>query len=128
MPSNQQGVSIGLDTCIQMWRQVGRAGRSGDEGFCHLFLCDTDFRRLRSLAFAEAIDTCQVEAFLEDIFCSDHCSFSKRRSKGAEPSGAYGILEIPQLVSRLDAKEEVLETILAYLEVHHLSLVICIRH
>lgn len=99
--------------------QVGRAGRSGGEGFCHLFLCDADFRRLRSLAFADGIDACQVEALLGEVFSSDFCCHSRRKTKGLEPQGRFGIVDIPQIVSRIDAKEEVLETILSYVEVRN---------
>ena len=96
---------------------MGRAGRSGEEGWCHLFLCNTDFLRLRSLGHAEGIDCCQVEALLEEVFQTDYTSFSGRKRQGLEPQGSYGVLGIPQLGSRLDTKEEVLETVLSYVEV-----------
>lgn len=96
---------------------MGRAGRSGEEGNCHLFLSNLDFLRLRSLGHAEALDTCQVHRLLEEVFLSDFCS-SRKKSQGiVHPSGTYGILEIPELVAKLDAKEEVLETLLSYIEV-----------
>ena len=97
--------------------QVGRAGRSGEEGHCHLFLCDLDFQRLRSLGHADGIDACQVAALLQEVFCTDHCAYSKRKGQSSEGKGRFGILEIPELVLKLDMKEEVIETILSYVEV-----------
>ena len=48
--------------------QVGRAGRDGSEAYCHLFLDDADFLRLRSLAHSDGIDQDSVAAFLTAVF------------------------------------------------------------
>lgn len=53
---------------LQCWLQIGRAGRDGSEAFCHLFLDDADFVRLRSLAHSDGIDQPSVAAFLEAVF------------------------------------------------------------
>lgn len=97
---------------------MGRAGRDGQPSTCHLFLSDPDFTQLRSVAHADGIDSCQVEALLEEVFCADHAAFTKKRSAHTEGKGTYGVLEIAPLVSKLDMKEEVLETILSYIEVN----------
>lgn len=103
---------------------MGRAGRSGEEGHCHLFLCDLDFQRLRSLGHADGIDACQITVLLQEVFCTDFGAYSKKRAHASEGKGRFGILEIPELVSKLDMKEEVLETILSYIEVQAFLLLV----
>lgn len=48
--------------------QVGRAGRDGSEAQCVALLDDSDFVRLRSLAFSSVLDQAAVGAFLDAIF------------------------------------------------------------
>lgn len=82
--------------------QVGRAGRSGEEGWGHMFLSDSDFRKLRSLGHADEVDAGQVESLLRIIF---------------EPDQQYAVIPISKTVNELDMKEEVLDTLISYLEV-----------
>ncbi|KAI3428841.1 hypothetical protein D9Q98_007658 [Chlorella vulgaris] len=49
-------------------QQVGRAGRDGSEAQCVALLDDSDFVRLRSLAFSSVLDQAAVGAFLDAIF------------------------------------------------------------
>lgn len=37
-------------------QEIGRAGRDGQQAFCHLFLDVADYIRLRSLAFTDGLD------------------------------------------------------------------------
>ena len=57
--------------------QVGRAGRDGSEAYCHLFLDDADFLRLRSLAHSDGIDQDGVAAFLTAVFDQRHAATSQ---------------------------------------------------
>ena len=82
--------------------QVGRAGRSEEEAWAHLFLNDSDFRKLRSLGHSDEIDAGQVESLLKEIF---------------DPDLQYILLPISKTVNELDMKEEVLDTLISYLEV-----------
>ena len=43
-----------MATCMRH-SQIGRAGRDGREAWCHLFLDDADFRRLRSLGHSDRV-------------------------------------------------------------------------
>lgn len=63
---------------------------------------------------------------LEEVFCGDHTARSLRKNRAAtEAAGRFGVVSMPQLVQRLDIKEEVLETLLSYIEVR-LSACLCI--
>lgn len=63
-PCNKLEASISLVSLSQ----VGRAGRDGSEGRCHLFLDDADFVRLRSLAGSSSAEPRAVAAFVRLVF------------------------------------------------------------
>ena len=56
-----------------------------------------------------------MAAFLQDVF---------DESRDDEGIARYGVLGIAKLSQQLDAKEEVLETLLSYLEVWHILLMV----
>jgi hypothetical protein len=59
-----------------------------------------------------------VAVLLEEVFCGDHTARSLRKNRApTEAAGRFGVVSVPQLVQRLDIKEEVLETLLSYIEV-----------
>lgn len=101
--------------------QIGRAGRDGSESFCHLFLDDADFLRLRSLAHSDGIDATNALSFLEAVF--EHRLQQAAASWGTAARGdrdgscpVYGTVAVAQAAEQCDMKEEVMETLLSYLE------------
>ena len=68
---------------------------------------------------AELLALAQVRDLLKEVFETDHCTASKRGAEklGAEPAGRFAALGVAQLSQQLDMKEEVMETLLSYLEV-----------
>lgn len=59
-----------------------------------------------------------MASLLEEVFCGDHTAHSLRKNRApSQAGGRFGVLSAPQLVQRLDVKEEVIETILSYIEV-----------
>ena len=93
--------------------QIGRAGRDGSESFCHLFLDDADFLRLRSLAHSDGIDASNAHAFLEAVF---HGQSEPTANMAEGLMLAYGTVDVAQVAELCDMKEEVMETLLSYLE------------
>ena len=121
-----------MKLCHQLPLQIGRAGRNGSESFCHLFLDDSDFFRLRSLAHSDGIDASNARAFLEAVFehqpahLAGNTSCSRPEGQlepmaGSEDAGpsrpVFGTLAVDQVAEACDMKEEVMETLLSYLEV-----------
>lgn len=49
-------------------QEIGRAGRDGLPAFCHLFLNENDYFKLRSFAFVDSVDQVTVKKFLEALF------------------------------------------------------------
>ena len=94
--------------------QIGRAGRDGSEAYCHLFLDDADFLRLRSLAQSDGIEGSNALAFLEAVF-HQHLGFGEGDGNSSEAQ--YGTLAVAKVAEECDMKEEVMETLLSYLEV-----------
>ena len=93
--------------------QIGRAGRDGSESYCHLFLDDADFLRLRSLAHSDGIDASNAHAFLVAVF---HGQSEHAANTAESSSPAYGTVAVAQVAEQCDMKEEVMETLLSYLE------------
>ena len=104
--SNTKTVSVLL--------QIGRAGRDGSESYCHLFLDDCDFLRLRALAHSDGIQASNALAFLEAVF-EERQGFVAQPE--AESEAEYGALAVARVSEECDMKEEVMETLLSYLEV-----------
>ena len=116
--------------------QIGRAGRDGSESYCHLFLDDADFLRLRSLAHSDGIDATNALAFLKAVFESNQSQQAAAGGGGAAEGGeggggvtpVYGTLAVAQVAELCDMKEEVMETLLSYLEASALSDVHSVMH
>lgn len=96
--------------------QIGRAGRDGSESYCHLFLDDADFLRLRSLAHSDSIDATNALSFLEAVFADDRPQQGGGQREGGGEGLVYGTLAVAQVAEQCDMKEEVMETLLSYLE------------
>eukprot|EP00884_Botryococcus_braunii_P022637 jgi/Botrbrau1/9057/Bobra.0376s0031.1 len=83
-------------------QQVGRAGRDGAEAKAHAYVLDGDFYRLRSLAHSDLALQSAIEALLQSVL-----------SAGV---GTFVIIPVEQSTTDLDMKEEVIDTLLSYLE------------
>ncbi|KAK9804407.1 hypothetical protein WJX72_011416 [[Myrmecia] bisecta] len=91
-------------------QQVGRAGRDGEEACCYLFLDDADFLRLRSLSHSDGVEVHSVCALLEAVF-------PPRPDPPQQGDGpAYGLVPVKEMCRQADMKQEVMETLLSYLE------------
>jgi len=101
--------------------QIGRAGRDGSESYCHLFLDDADFLRLRSLAQSDGIETSNALSLVQTVFHQPGESHvgTAEDERGNKP--LYGTVAVARVAEECDMKEEVMETLLSYLEVtiHH---------
>ena len=100
------------DCCVAL--QIGRAGRDGSESYCHLFLDDADFLRLRSLAHSDGIEASNALALLQAVFA--HHSGGQAGDQGGE-GPLYGTVAVAEVAEQCDMKQEVMETLLSYLEV-----------
>ncbi|GIM01637.1 hypothetical protein Vretimale_6417, partial [Volvox reticuliferus] len=124
--------SIGAVVHLQMPRsledyvqQAGRAGRDGREAKCYLFLDDQDYKRYRSLLYSGSSELSAVEAFLKRVFAPQPLlpPPSATAADGGEGSGggggggsSFGVLQLNTTASELDLGEEVMETIMSYLQ------------
>ncbi|KAK9799769.1 hypothetical protein WJX73_003215 [Symbiochloris irregularis] len=95
-------------------QQVGRAGRSGKPALCHLYLADSDFLRLHSLAHADSLDAATALQFLQHVFAAPEDLPEQDEAEGS----FWRVLAMGRLSTDLDVKEAVLETLLSYLEAH----------
>ncbi|XP_062110601.1 ATP-dependent DNA helicase Q-like 5 isoform X2 [Humulus lupulus] len=86
-------------------QEIGRAGRDGRSSYCHLFLDDDTYFKLRSLMFSEGVDQYAVDKFLSQVFTDDNKSEGKIFSLVKESASC-----------KLDMKEEVMFTLLTQLE------------
>ncbi|KAM6562477.1 hypothetical protein CsatB_022475 [Cannabis sativa] len=86
-------------------QEIGRAGRDGRSSYCHLFLDDDTYFKLRSLMFSEGVDQYAVDKFLSQVFTNDNKSQGKIFSLVKESASC-----------KLDMKEEVMFTLLTQLE------------
>ncbi|DBA84790.1 TPA: hypothetical protein ACH3X1_016785 [Trebouxia sp. C0004] len=94
-------------------QQIGRAGRDGSESYCQLFLDDADFLRLRSLAHSDGIESSNALAFLQAVF-DQNADCEAGTKQGSKPG--YGTVDVARVAEVCDMKQEVMETLLSYLE------------
>ncbi|KAK3281350.1 hypothetical protein CYMTET_10857, partial [Cymbomonas tetramitiformis] len=91
-------------------QQIGRAGRNGDQAFCHMFLHAEDVVRMRSLAHADGADDAAVLKCLRVVFGSQ---------PGVDPAAAprtFQVMQIQQAEQDFDMKLAMIETVLSLLE------------
>ncbi|CAL7933550.1 unnamed protein product [Xylocopa violacea] len=102
-------------------QEVGRAGRDGLLAHCHLFLNpkeDNDKWELRRHIYANGVDRHSIRRLLEKVFIP--CSCAKLREKNASRRcpGHEVAIPIDETVAALDVSEEIISTLLCYLELH----------
>ncbi|KAL1518211.1 hypothetical protein ABEB36_001870 [Hypothenemus hampei] len=93
-------------------QEVGRAGRDGLPAYCHVFLRSTnqDESELRRHIHANSIDRHVIRKLLRKIFVSCSCKSSCPKHEVA--------FSIEKTVRYLDISEEIISTLLCYLELH----------
>ncbi|XP_011502558.1 PREDICTED: ATP-dependent DNA helicase Q4 [Ceratosolen solmsi marchali] len=99
-------------------QEIGRAGRDGSLAYCHLFLNpkkNLDEYELCRHINANGIDRYTIRRLLQRIFipCSCINSYTELRCKGHEIG-----FSIDETVKLLDISEEIITTLLCYLELH----------
>jgi ATP-dependent DNA helicase Q4 len=117
-------------------QEIGRAGRDGQAAFCHLFLDDLDFQRLRSLCFADGIERSAIASIVRQLFVptatsidsttnttTSSCSAAAAASCSAPTDPAspastqrFVAFAVDIKSRELDMKAEVMETLLTYLQ------------
>ncbi|XP_010248891.1 PREDICTED: ATP-dependent DNA helicase Q-like 5 isoform X2 [Nelumbo nucifera] len=86
-------------------QEIGRAGRDGRLSYCHLLFDETTYFKLRSLLYSDGVDEYAVNRFLSQVFSSNMGSTGKVCSLVKESASR-----------KFDMKEEVMLTLLTYLE------------
>ncbi|KAJ7562723.1 hypothetical protein O6H91_03G081900 [Diphasiastrum complanatum] len=105
----QAVIHYSLPSSLEQYvQETGRSGRDGSPSYCHLFVDNVSYLKLRSLAYSDGVDENAVQEFL--------CRVFEGGSSHAKP-GDVKSLRIAALTRDLDVKEEVMVTILSYLEV-----------
>ncbi|KAL6761906.1 P-loop containing nucleoside triphosphate hydrolase protein [Haematococcus lacustris] len=110
-------------------QQAGRAGRDGSEAQCVMLLDKTDYVKLRSLGHSTAADRAAIATLLVRIFqpLQDYlASPTGQAAAAAEAAGslafgappAFGVLTVKEVGLELDLTEEVMETVMSYLQGH----------
>ncbi|RLU16956.1 hypothetical protein DMN91_011025 [Ooceraea biroi] len=103
-------------------QEVGRCGRDGLTGHCHLFLNplrDSDKWELRRHIHANGVDRHTIRHLLQRIFIPCSCArINKEKAPDQRCPGHEVALPIDETVQALDITEETISTLLCYLELH----------
>ncbi|KAG8038272.1 hypothetical protein G9C98_006599 [Cotesia typhae] len=97
-------------------QEVGRAGRDNLPAHCHLFINpqeNSDKWELRRHIHANGVDRHTIRKLLQKVFVPCSCATSGKRCPGHEVA-----IPINEIVRSLDITEEMISTLLCYLELH----------
>ncbi|KAK8928866.1 ATP-dependent DNA helicase Q-like 5 [Platanthera zijinensis] len=87
-------------------QETGRAGRDGRLSYCHLFIDNSTYYKLRSLLYSDGVDEYVITKLLSEIFAKDTSLDGNIYSLVKESASC-----------KFDMKEEVLLTVLTLLEI-----------
>jgi ATP-dependent DNA helicase Q4 len=88
-------------------QEIGRAGRDGRKANCHLFLSTIDYQKHRSLCFTSCTEKENILELFKVIFGSQK----------------YVGIDLVKLEKQFDLKEEVVNTVLSYVELKYPDLI-----
>ncbi|XP_015585823.1 ATP-dependent DNA helicase Q4 [Cephus cinctus] len=101
-------------------QEVGRAGRDGLPAHCHLFLDSKDGKdtyELRRHIYANGLDRHMIRRLLQKVFVPCSCNKTANTNKTRCPGHEVAI-PVDETVRALDIPEEMILTLLCYLELH----------
>ncbi|CAK9802635.1 ATP-dependent DNA helicase Q4 [Anthophora plagiata] len=102
-------------------QEVGRAGRDGLPAHCHLFLSqkeDNDKWELRRHIYANGVDRHVIRRLLQKIFVPCSCAKIREKNPNYRCPGHEVAIPIDETVAALDISQEIISTLLCYLELH----------
>lgn len=102
-------------------QEVGRAGRDNITAHCHLFLNptqDNDKWELRKHIHANGLDRHTIRHLLQRIFIPCFCAKINNKGSSRRCPGHEVALPIDETVQALDITQEMISTLLCYLELH----------
>ncbi|KAF1599459.1 ATP-dependent DNA helicase Q4, partial [Eudyptes chrysolophus] len=114
-------------------QEIGRAGRDGEPAHCHLFLDPEggDLQELRRHIYGDTVDFFTVKKLVQKVFSPCKCLELHRKHRDEDGGAARWsgrqrrvcykherAIPVQQTVESLDIREEGIETLLCYLELH----------
>uniref|UniRef100_A0A8C3I3Z2 DNA 3'-5' helicase n=1 Tax=Chrysemys picta bellii TaxID=8478 RepID=A0A8C3I3Z2_CHRPI len=105
-------------------QEIGRAGRDGKPAHCHLFLDPEggDLHELRRHIYADTVDFFTIKKLVQKVFPRCKCLELHRRQQDLSRQRVCykheRAIPVQQTVESLDIREEGIETLLCYLELH----------
>ncbi|ORX93962.1 P-loop containing nucleoside triphosphate hydrolase protein [Basidiobolus meristosporus CBS 931.73] len=102
-------------------QEIGRSGRDGLPSYCHMFVDQEDFTKLRSLAYSDSVDEIAIRRLLFKVF-PNSVKTEESREEGENMAAGRTLsrplqlcLSMDGLEADLDIKREVIETLLSYM-------------